>query len=81
MVEDVWEIEVDELTLDDLEVLEQGLGPGSSVPKVKELLGRLVTNKTSEEIGKIPLRELRRHLDTLADTIAELSVPKESATP
>ena len=81
MVEDVWEIDVDEMTLDDLEVLEQGLAPGSSVSRMKEVLGRLVTNKTTEEIGKIPMRELRRHIDTLANTIAELSVPKENATP
>ena len=81
MTDDVWEIDVDEMTLDDLEVLEQGIGPGSSVAQVKAVLGRLVTNKTPEEIGKIPLRDLRRHLDKLGQTVAELAIPKESATP
>lgn len=81
MAEETWKIDVDEMTLNDLEALQKGMVDRRNAAEIKQLLGRLVTNKTAEEIGSIPLRELRVRLDHLSQTIDELSIPKENATP
>jgi len=81
MASDAWEIDIEQLTLDDLEILEKGIGPGASAKQIKQTLGRLITNKTAKDIGKIPLKELNKRIAALSQTIQELSVPKESATP
>jgi len=80
-MEETWEIDPLELMLDDLEILQQGFGPGSDVSKLKQVLGRLVVNKTAEELGTITLRRLNECLEVALKEIEELAVPKESGTP
>lgn len=81
MAEDTWEIDVEQLTLNDLEMLQKGALVRSDATTLKDLLGRLVTNKTAEEIGAIPLRQLLKHLEQIGRTVDELAIPKENATP
>ena len=82
MEEDVWElVDIETLSLNDLEVLEGGVGRGRTASQLKAVLGRLVSNKTPEEIGNYSLRELNEHLAKLQAAISELAIPKENATP
>ena len=84
MDENDWEIDPLELTLDDFEVLmacEQGIGTGVSIAVVKEVLGRLVVNRTAEEIGKSTIRELHEQLEKIKQVMQELAVPKASDAP
>lgn len=78
---EAWEIDVLEMTLDDLEILQKGLEPGVQITQLKEALGRLVVNKTTEEIGMLTLRELGDRLDAVTVQVEELAVPKENGTP
>jgi hypothetical protein len=77
---EAWEIDVQMLTLNDLIALEEA-DVNKSARQVRDLLGRLVTNKTAEEIGQIPFSELDQHLAQVRRTIEELAIPKESTTP
>ena len=78
---ETWEIDPLELTLDDLETLQQGFGPGSDISKLKEVLGRLVVNKTAEELGTVTLRQLNECLEAAKQEVEEMAVPKASGTP
>lgn len=80
-MEDAWEIDVLELTLDDLEILQGFGGPDANITEVKEALDRLVVNITIEEIGKLTLRELNENLDAVLAQVEELAVPKANDTP
>jgi hypothetical protein len=80
-MEDTWEIDVQEMTLDDLEMLQAGIVNTSNAGEIKQFLGHLVTNKTPEEIGKVRLRDLHQQLVRIGQIIDELAVPKENATP
>ena len=80
-MEDAWEIDVLEMTLDDLEILQGFGGPEVSITEVKEALGRLVVNRTAEDIGKLTLKKLNEHLDAVLTRVDELAVPKVSDTP
>ncbi len=80
-MEQLWEIDPLELTLDDLEILQKGFGPGSDISKLKQVLGRLVTNKTAEEIGELSLRALNHCLETAMKEVETLAVPKAIDTP
>jgi len=80
-MEETWEIDPLELMLDDLEILQQGFSPGSDVSKLKQVLGRLVVNKTAEELGAITLRRLNEYLEVALKEIEEMAVPKENGTP
>jgi len=77
---DTWEIDVEKLTLNDLILLEEGGKSLERARDVREVLGRLVTNKTAEEIGEIPLGELWEHLEAVSEAIKD-TVPKSSGTP
>jgi len=82
---EIWEIDFDQVTLNDLIILEEGAaafskGEFGASRKVRDLLGRLVMNKTTEEIGAIPLGELWECLDTVGEGIRS-AVPKASDTP
>jgi len=81
MAKEVWKIDVLELTLDDLEILQGWGGPEANITEVKEALGRLVVNRTVEEIGKLTLRDLNENLDAVLSQVEELAVPKASETP
>jgi len=84
MAKEDWEIDVLELTLDDFEVLQAcagGIPADMPISQIKETLGRMVTNRTAEEIGKTPLRELNRQLERLNELVEELAVPKANDTP
>jgi len=76
---DTWEIDVEKLTLNDLILLEEGGKSLERARDVREVLGRLVTNRTAEEIGEIPLGELWKHLDEVGKAIKDV-VPKPSDT-
>jgi hypothetical protein len=76
-----WEVDPLEMTLNDLEILQKGFGPGSDISKLKEILGRLVTNKTAEEIGALSLRQLNDCLDAAMKQVEGLAVPKATDTP
>jgi len=78
--EEIWEIDLDEVTLNDLILLEGGAKGLKKPSEVRDLLGRLVKNKTAEEIGALPLRELWKHLDLVGKAI-EGAIPKENDTP
>jgi len=80
-MKETWEIDPLELTLDDLEILQQGFGPGSDISKLKEVLGRLVVNKTAEELGAITLRQLNECLEAAKQEVEEMAVPKANGTP
>ncbi len=82
MAKETWEIELSEVTLDDVITLE-GMSSGLiSCKEIKTFLGRLVSNKTEEDIGQIPLPELREHLTAVGIAVKEaVAIPKESATP
>lgn len=82
---EVWEVDFDRVTLNDLIILEEGAaafsrGDFENVRKVRDLLGRLVVNKTAEEIGEIPLGELWECLEAVSEGIKG-TVPKETDTP
>ena len=77
---ETWEIDVDQVTLDDLILLEGGEQGLEKASELRELLGRLVTNRSAKQIGKIPLGELWKHLDTLGEAIKD-TIPKSSDTP
>lgn len=77
---EVWEIDLDQVTLNDLVLLEKGMEGLRKPSEVRDLLGRLVKNKTAEEIGEIPLSELWGHLDTVTEAIKE-TVSKTNDTP
>ena len=81
MTEETWEIDVLEMTLDDLEILQGWGGDSANITEVKEALGRLVVNKTAADIGKLTLRELNANLDAVLANVEELAVPKENDTP
>jgi len=76
-----WEVDPLEMTLNDLEILQKGFGPGSDISKLKEILGRLVTNRTAEEIGSLSLRQLNECLETALKEVEGLAVPKLTDTP
>jgi hypothetical protein len=76
-----WEIDPLEMTLNDLEVLQQDFGPGSDISVLKEILGRLVTNKTAEEIGSLSLRQLNDCLEAAMKEVEQMAVPKATDTP
>ena len=78
---DVWEIDPLEMTLDDLGVLQQGFGPGSDITQLKGVLGRLVVNKTADELGQLTLRQLNECLEAAKQEVEGLAVPKASDTP
>jgi len=80
-MEETWEIDPLELMLDDLEILQQGFGPGSDISKLKQVLGRLVVNKTAEELGATTLRQLNECLEAAKQEVEELAVPKANGTP
>lgn len=75
-----WEIDVLSLTLNDLVALE-GASITKNAREVRDLLGRLVQNKTAEEIGSLSISELNERLEAIGKTINALAVPKESTTP
>lgn len=82
---EVWEIDFDRVTLNDLIVLEEGAAEFSksdfkNVRSVRDLLGRLVVNKTAEEIGDVPLGELWECLEAVSEGIKGV-VPKTNDTP
>lgn len=80
-MEEVWEVDLDRLTVDDVVELEEAGSGAATMRRVREILGRLVSNKTEEEIGKTSIAELRRQLDLMRGTIGDLAVPKESDAP
>jgi len=77
---ETWEIDVDQVTLNDLVLLEQGSKSLERASEIRALLGRLVKNKTAEEIGDVPLGELWGHLDAIGEAIKD-TVPKVNDTP
>jgi len=77
---ETWEIDVDKVTLNDLILLEEGSKSLEKAREVRDLLGRLVKNKTPEEIGEIPLGELWKHLDAVGEAIKD-TIPKANDTP
>ncbi len=84
MAKEDWEIDFLELTLDDLEVLQScagGIPPGMAIATIKETLGRLVANRSADQIGKTPLKELNRQFELLNQQLEEMAVPKETDTP
>jgi len=77
---ETWEIDLDSVTLDDLILLEEGSKSLKKASELRELLGRLVKNKSAKQIGKLPLGELWKHIDTIGDVIKDM-IPKENDTP
>ena len=82
---EVWEVDFDKVTLNDLIILEEGAaafskGEFGASRKVRDLLGRLVMNRTAEEIGELPLGELWECLDSIGEAIKD-TVPKVNDTP
>jgi hypothetical protein len=80
-MEEKWEIDPLEMTLNDLELLQKGFGPGSDISKLKDILGRMVTNKTAEEIGALTLRQLNEFMEAAMKEVEEMAVPKATGTP
>lgn len=80
-MEEKWEIDPLELTLNDLEILQQGFGPGSDISKLKEVLGHLVVNKSAEEIAELTLRQLNEFFEVAMKEVEELAVPKPTDMP
>lgn len=82
MVEEKWEVDAERLTLDDLILLEEAGEGRMKMRELRDLIARLVTNKTAEEIGKLPLVELRTRIDELGEAISEMMrLPKSNDTP
>lgn len=80
--EDAWEIDIETLTVNDVITLEDaGRGGIDSFRQARDILGRLVVNRTPEQIGELTLSELKEHLDRLGEIIQELSIPKKNDTP
>jgi len=82
---EVWEIDFDQVTLNDLIILEEGAaaftrGEVGASRKVRDLLGRIVKNKTTKDIGDLPLGELWECLDLVGEGIKS-AVPKANDTP
>jgi hypothetical protein len=84
---DTWEIDPTQWVLDDVIAVQEAgealkAGGAAGLKQIRAVLGRLVTNKTEEEIGRTPLTDLSQRLDELSEAIDELmSTPKASATP
>lgn len=81
MAEETWEIDPLQMSLRDLKVLQEGFGPDMDVSKVEAILGRLVTNRTAEEIGNLPLGELTRCMEVAMAEVENVAVPKANDTP
>lgn len=85
MAEEVWEIDFEQATLNDLIILEEGAaafgkGDFGAAKGVRDLLGRLIVGKTAEDIGNIPLGTLWKLLDSVSVGIKDI-VPKANDTP
>lgn len=79
---EVWELDVDAICLDDMIALQEGSLTKENLRQFKEILGRLISNKTEEEIGKMPLRDLKTGMDSVTAKITEMmTVPKANDTP
>ena len=81
MAEDTWEIDPLAMSLDDYIVLDRGLGVGCNPQHLKETLGRLVSNKTEEEIGALSMRDLNVALDSALKAFKAAALPKVTDTP
>lgn len=77
---ETWEVDIDKVTLDDLILLEEGAQSLAKASELRELLGRLVKNRTAKQIGKLPLGELWKHLDAIGEAIFD-TIPKANDTP
>ena len=77
---ETWEIDISEVTLNDLILLEEGAQSLTKARELRELLGRLVKNKSAKQIGKLPLGELWKHLDAIGKAIKD-TIPKANDTP
>jgi len=80
MKKETWEVDISEVTLNDLILLEEGAQSLTKAKEIRDLLGRLVKNKSAEEIGQLPLSELWEHLDAIGEAIKD-TVPKPNDTP
>ena len=78
---ETWEIDPEGISLDDYIVLERGFGKGSDTAELKRVFALLVTNRTEQEIGALPLRDLNEALDKAMEAFRELAVPKAPDTP
>ena len=78
---EAWEIDLEQLSVDDVIELEGAAAGQASMGRVRELLGRLVSNRTEEEIGQTSIAELKRQMDRIGQLIEEIGIPKESGEP
>lgn len=77
---EVWEIDIDSMTLDDLVLLEEGAMGLMKAKHLREFLARLVKNRTEKQIGKVPFGELWQHFDAIGEAIKD-TIPKGNDTP
>ena len=59
---ETWEVDPSEVSLDDIIMLERMESGSTSASEIKTFLGRLVSNKTEDEIGQICLPDLCEHI-------------------
>ncbi|HUV74814.1 MAG TPA: hypothetical protein VMW79_10930 [Anaerolineae bacterium] len=80
MAEDTWEIDGNSLTLDEYIVLSQN--PAVDPAESKRVLGKLVTNKTAEELGRdYTWKEINSRIRSAIRAVDESAVPKLTDTP
>ena len=80
MAEDTWEIDPNELTLDEYIVLMQN--PAVDPAESKRVFGKLVTNKTAEELGRdYTWKEINSRIRSAIRAVDESAVPKLTDTP
>jgi len=78
---ETWEIDPLAMSIRDYIVLARGTGPGWNPEELRETLGRLVTNKTEEEIEVLSIRDLNTALAGALEAFQDLAFPKKNATP
>lgn len=79
---EVWEIDVESITINDLVELEEARTGGMTMRQMRDLLARFVSNKTSEELGELPITQLAAELGRVANVLNEaMGLPKQSDTP
>lgn len=81
MSKDRWEIDINQLTLDDLILLEEAdQGMAGKSGAIKELLGRLLVNRSADEVGKLTLPELADLVTHIGKAVEESALPKATNT-
>lgn len=87
-MEEIWEIDVEGITLNDLVALEdvqeaRAAGKRVSMKVLRELLARFIEGKTPEDFGgELRLTQLYNYIDQVLAAVEEaVALPKSNDTP